>query len=41
METFGIIGFVFGLGALGKIIMLENQLKESGVLKKQTKSDNK
>jgi hypothetical protein len=41
METFGIMGFIFGLGALGKIIMLENQLKESGVLKKQTKSDNK
>jgi hypothetical protein len=41
METFGIIGFVFGLAALSKVIMLENQLKESGVLKKQTKSDNK
>ena len=33
MEAFGIIGFVFGLGALGKIIMLEEKLKESGVLK--------
>jgi len=22
METFGIMGFIFGLGALGKIIML-------------------
>ena len=33
MEVFGIIGFVFGLGALGKIIMLEEKLKESGVLK--------
>jgi len=27
METFGIIGFVFGLGALAKIIMLENDSK--------------
>jgi hypothetical protein len=33
METFGIIGFVFGLGALVKSIMLEEKLKESGVLK--------
>ena len=41
METFGIIGFVFGLTALAKIIMLEKQLKESGVLKEQTQSDDK
>jgi hypothetical protein len=34
MESFGIIGFVFGLGALIKVIMLENQLKKAGVLKK-------
>jgi|TARA_B110000914_G_scaffold129071_1_gene112796 hypothetical protein len=34
MESFGIIGFVFGLGALSKVIMLENQLKKAGVLKK-------
>ena len=33
METFGIIGFVFGLGALVKIIMLEEKLKKLGVLK--------
>ena len=33
MEAFGIIGFVFGLGALGKIIILEQKLKELGVLK--------
>ena len=39
METFGIIGFVFGLGALGKIIMLEKQLKELGVLKEKAESD--
>jgi len=41
METFGIIGFVFGLSALAKVIMLEKQLKESGVLKEKTKSEDK
>ena len=39
METFGIMGFIFGLGALGKVIMLEKQLRESGVLKEQTESN--
>lgn len=34
MEAIGIIGFIFGLGALSKVIMLENQLKKAGVLKK-------
>ena len=38
---FGIIGFVFGLSALAKVIMLEKQLKESGVLKEKTESDDK
>jgi len=38
METFGIMGFIFGLGALGKIIMLEKQLKEFGVLKEKAES---
>jgi len=38
MEAFGIIGFVFGLSALAKVIMLENQLKESGVLKEKVES---
>ena len=41
MEAFGIMGFVFGLSALAKVIMLEKQLKESGVLKEQTKSEDK
>lgn len=41
METFGIMGFIFGLGALGKIIMLEKQLKEAGILKEKTESDDK
>ena len=38
MEAFGIMGFIFWLGALAKIIMLEKQLKESGVLKEQAES---
>ena len=38
METFGIMGFIFGLGALGKIIMLEEKLKKLGVLKEKAKS---
>ena len=38
MEAFGIIGFVFGLGALGKIIMLEEKLKGLGVLKEKAES---
>ena len=41
METFGIIGFVFGLSALAKVIMLEKQLKESGVLKEKAESGKK
>jgi len=41
MEVFGIIGFVFGLSALAKVIILEKQLKESGVLKEQEKSEKK
>ena len=41
MEVFGIIGFGFGLSALAKVIMLEKQLKESGVLKEQEKSEKK
>ena len=36
METFGIIGFIFGLAALGKVLSLEKQLKESGVLGKDS-----
>jgi hypothetical protein len=38
METFGIIGFVFGLGSLVKIIMLEEKLKKLGVLKEKAES---
>ena len=41
MEAIGIMGFIFGLAALGKIILLEKKLKESGILKEQTASNNK
>jgi hypothetical protein len=37
MEAFAIIGFIFGLAALGKVLLLEKQLKESGVLGKDSK----
>ena len=37
METLGIIGFIFGLAALGKVLSLEKQLKESGILGKDSK----
>ena len=38
MEAFGILGFIFGLSALSKIIILEKQLKESGALKEKAES---
>jgi len=38
MEALGIMGFIFGLSALGKIILLEKQLKELGVLKEKAES---
>ena len=41
MEAFGIIGFIFGLATLGKIILFEKTLKESGVLKERTESNDK
>jgi len=41
METFGIIGFIFGLTALAKVITLEKQIKESSILKEKTESDDK
>ena len=39
MEVFGMMGFIFGLGALGMVIELRQQLKESGVLKDKSKKD--
>lgn len=35
MESFGILGFIFGLSALAKIIMLEKKLKESSFFVKR------
>ena len=32
MEAMGIIGFVFGLAALAKVILLERKLREMDVL---------
>jgi|TARA_B110000977_G_scaffold151648_1_gene192509 hypothetical protein len=39
MESFAIIGFVFGLAALSKIILLEKKLKEKGVLEQDHKKE--
>ena len=41
MEAFGILGFIFGVTVLAKVINLEKQLKEFGVLKEKTESDDK
>ena len=38
MEALGILGFIFSLAALAKIVLLEKQLKESGILDKTAKS---
>tara|TARA_B110000495_G_C22946602_1_gene554169 strand:+ start:251 stop:370 length:120 start_codon:yes stop_codon:yes gene_type:complete len=32
MEAFAIMGFIFGLAALGKVLLLEKQMKEKGIL---------
>jgi hypothetical protein len=39
METFGIIGFIFGLAALAKVVLLEIKLKEKGVLEQDDKEE--
>ena len=39
METLGIIGFIFGLAVLGKVLLLEKQLKEKGVLEQDYKEE--
>ncbi len=39
MEALGIMGFIFGLAALGKVLLLEKQLKENGVLQKDDKEE--
>jgi len=32
MEGLAVIGYIFDLAALGKVLLLEKQLKEKGVL---------
>jgi len=39
MEALGIIGFIFGLAALGKVVLLEKKLKEKGVLEQDDKEE--
>jgi hypothetical protein len=39
LEAFGIIGFVVGLAALAKVVLLESRLKKEGVLSEDTKSE--
>ena len=39
METFGIMGFIFGLAALGKVVLLEKKLNEKGVLEQDDKEE--
>ena len=39
METFAIMGFIFGLAALGKVLLLEKKLKEKGVLEQDDKEE--
>ena len=39
MEALGIMGFIFGLAALGKVTLLEKQLKEKGVLEQNDKKE--
>jgi len=41
MEVFEIFGFILGLGALRKIVIMEKQLKESGIKNKRNLERNK
>jgi len=41
MEAFGILGFVFGITALAKVITLEKKMKELVFRKEETKLDDK
>lgn len=36
-SVFGTLGFIFGLVAFSKVVALEKQLNESGLLKNQDK----
>ena len=39
MEGLAVIGYIFGLAALGKVLLLEKQLKEKGVLEQNDKEE--
>ena len=39
MDGLAVIGFIFGLAALGKVLLLEKQLKEKGVLGQDVKEE--
>jgi len=39
MEGLTVMGFIFGLAALSKVLLLEKQLKEKGVLEPDDKKE--
>ena len=39
MEAMAVMGFVFGLAALSKVLLLEKQLKKKGVLEQDEKKE--
>ncbi len=39
MEGLAVMGFIFGLAALGKVLLLEKQLKDKGVLEQNDKKE--
>jgi hypothetical protein len=39
MDGLAVIGYIFGLAALGKVLLLEKQLKEKGVLEQDDKEE--
>ena len=39
MEGLAVMGFIFGLAALGKVLLLEKELKEKGVLEQDYKEE--
>ena len=39
MEALGIMGFIFGLAALGKVLLIEKELKDKGVLGQDDKEE--
>ena len=39
MEALGIMGFIFGLAALAKVLKMEKELKDKGVLGQDDKEE--